>query len=187
MNSLDTAVFEMIEATLREAKDKNYRAIVVHNDGANFSAGVNLGLALFAANIAAWPEITKSVHQGQKMYKAIKYAPFPIVAAPSGMALGGGCELLLHCDAVQAHAETYAGLVEVGVGLVPAWGGCKELLYRWSQYTDHPKGPMPALTKVFEIIGTAQIATSALEAKQYLFLREQDGITMNRDLSLIHI
>ncbi|MBO67396.1 MAG: 3-hydroxyacyl-CoA dehydrogenase [Acidiferrobacteraceae bacterium] len=181
MNSLDTAVFEMMEIAIREVKDKHYQALVIHNEGANFSAGVNLGLALFAANIAAWPEITKSVAQGQKIYKAIKYAPFPVVAAPSGMALGGGCELLLHCDGVQAHAETYTGLVEVGVGLVPAWGGCKELLARWSQYADHPKGPMTAITKVFEIIGTAKIATSALEAKQYLFLTEHDGITMNRN------
>ena len=181
MNALDTGVFEIIGKAIQQIPVKGFHALIIYNEGDNFSVGVNLGLALFAANIAAWTEITKTVQQGQKIYKALKYAPFPVIAAPSGMALGGGCELLLHCDAVQAHAETYAGLVEVGVGLVPAWGGCKELLHRWSQHCEHPKGPMPAVTKVFETIGTAVVAKSAQEAKTYLFLQPDDGITMNRD------
>ena len=171
----------MLEKAIQDIPSSNFVALVIHNEGANFSVGVNLGFALFAANIAAWPEITKTVLQGQKAYKALKYAPFPVVAAPSGMALGGGCELLLHCDAVQAHAETYIGLVEVGVGLVPAWGGCKEMLHRWGHHREHPKGPMTPVTKVFEIIGTATVAKSAQEARNYLFLRPEDGITMNRD------
>ena len=181
MNSLDVGVFEMLEKAIQDIPSSNFVALVIHNEGTNFSVGVNLGFALFAANIAAWPEITKTVLQGQKAYKALKYAPFPVVAAPSGMALGGGCELLLHCDAVQAHAETYIGLVEVGVGLVPAWGGCKEMLHRWGHHREHPKGPMTPVTKVFEIIGTATVAKSAQEARNYLFLRPEDGITMNRD------
>lgn len=181
MNALDAGVFEIIGKAIQQIPVKGFHALIIYNEGDNFSVGVNLGLALFAANIAAWTEITKTVQQGQKIYKALKYAPFPVIAAPSGMALGGGCELLLHCDAVQAHAETYAGLVEVGVGLVPAWGGCKELLHRWSQHCEHPKGPMPAVTKVFETIGTAVVAKSAQEAKTYLFLQPDDGITMNRD------
>ena len=181
MNSLDAGVFEIIDKAIQQIPFKGFHALVIYNEGDNFSVGVNLGLALFAANIAAWSEITKTVQQGQKIYKALKYAPFPVVAAPSGLALGGGCELLLHCDAVQAHAETYAGLVEVGVGLVPAWGGCKELLRRWSQCSEHPKGPMPAVTKVFETIGTAIVARSAQEAKAHLFINSDDGITMNRD------
>ena len=181
MNALDAGVFEIIGKAIEQIPVKGFHALIIYNEGDNFSVGVNLGLALFAANIAAWTEITKTVQQGQKIYKALKYAPFPVIAAPSGMALGGGCELLLHCDAVQAHAETYAGLVEVGVGLVPAWGGCKELLHRWSQHCEHPKGPMPAVTKVFETIGTAVVAKSAQEAKTYLFLQPDDGITMNRD------
>ncbi|MDP1171888.1 enoyl-CoA hydratase/isomerase family protein, partial [Klebsiella pneumoniae] len=81
--------------------------------------------------IAAWGEIEKLVSLGQQTYGQLKYAPFPVVSAPAGMALGGGCEILLHSDAVQAHAESYIGLVEAGVGLVPAWGGCKEMLARW--------------------------------------------------------
>jgi 3-hydroxyacyl-CoA dehydrogenase len=97
------------------------------------------------------------------------------------MALAGGLEILLHCDAVQAHAETYMGLVEVGVGLVPAWGGCKEMLARWHHNPKGPQGPMPAVTRVFETIGTAAVARSADEARDLLYLRDGDGITMNRD------
>jgi 3-hydroxyacyl-CoA dehydrogenase len=104
-----------------------------------------------------------------------------VVGAPSGLALGGGCEILLHCDAVQAHAETYTGLVEAGVGIVPGWGGCKELLTRWWNYPDRPRGPMPVVSKAFEIIAMAKVAKSAVEARDYLFLRPEDGITMNRD------
>jgi 3-hydroxyacyl-CoA dehydrogenase len=181
MNSLDSGVFEIIDKSIQQIPFKGFHALVIYNEGENFSVGVNLGIALFAANIAAWSEITKTVQQGQRTYKALKYAPFPVVGAPSGMALGGGCELLLHCDGIQAHAETYAGLVEVGVGLVPAWGGCKELLSRWSQSSQHPKGPMPAVTKVFETIGTAVVGKSAQEAKALLFMNADDGITMNRE------
>jgi 3-hydroxyacyl-CoA dehydrogenase len=111
----------------------------------------------------------------------MKYAPFPTVGAPSGMALGGGCEILLHCSAVQAHAETYMGLVEVGVGVVPGWGGCKEMTMRWATNPRRPGGTMPAVAKVFETISTATVSTSAEEARDSLFLRESDGITMNRD------
>jgi 3-hydroxyacyl-CoA dehydrogenase len=96
------------------------------------------------------------------------------------MALGGGCEILLHSSAVQAHAESYIGLVECGVGLVPAWGGCTEMLARWAANKMMPKGPMPAAAKVFETVSTATVSKSAAEAKEYLFLRESDGITMNR-------
>ena len=181
MNSLDSGVFKTIEKAIKKIPSSDFQALVIHNDNDNFSVGVNLGLALFAANIAAWPEITKIVVEGQKVYKALKYAPFPVVSAPSGMVLGGACELLLHSDAVQAHAESYIGLVEVGVGLIPAWGGCKEMLHRWQQLPKHPKGPMSAVIKVFEIIGTATVARSAEEAKHHLFLRSGDGITMNRD------
>ncbi len=97
------------------------------------------------------------------------------------MALGGGCEILLHCDAIQAHAELYLGLVEVGVGLVPAWGGCKELLRRWLEYPKRPAGPMPAIAQVFETIGLAKVSQSAYQAKKWLFLSQHDGVTMNKD------
>jgi 3-hydroxyacyl-CoA dehydrogenase len=97
------------------------------------------------------------------------------------MALGGGCEILLHSDAVQAHAESYIGLVECGVGLLPGWGGNGEMLDRFARSPAMPKGPMPAVAKAFETISTAQVSKSAAEAKEMMFLRPSDGITMNRD------
>lgn len=180
MNSLDPEIMTLIGKSIREVK-KNHKAMVIYNEGSHFSVGANLGLAVFAANIAAWAEIESMVETGQDTYKALKYAPFPVVSAPSGMAVGGGCEILLHSDTVQAHMETYTGLVEVGVGLVPAWGGCKEMLARWSANPKHPAGPMPGPAKAFELISTAAVAKSAEEAKANLILRPDDGITMNRD------
>ncbi|WP_230281741.1 3-hydroxyacyl-CoA dehydrogenase/enoyl-CoA hydratase family protein [Croceicoccus sp. Ery15] len=180
MNALDGEVMKLIgKAIPLVASD--YKALVVYNEGDNFSAGANLGLAMFAVNIAAWSEIEKLVAGGQDAYKALKYAPFPVVSAPAGLALGGGCEILLHSDAVQAHAESYIGLVECGVGIVPGWGGCGEMIDRWRKNPRQPKGPMPAVSKVFEIVSTATVAKSAAEAKGYGFLRDSDGVTMNRD------
>jgi 3-hydroxyacyl-CoA dehydrogenase len=112
---------------------------------------------------------------------ALKYAPFPVVAAPTGMALGGGCEVTMHCDAVQAHAESYMGLVEAGVGLIPAWGGCKELVMRATLNDRRPGGPMPPIAQAFETISTAKVSMSAEEAKGLMFLKQSDGITMNRN------
>jgi 3-hydroxyacyl-CoA dehydrogenase len=179
MNTVDADIMGLLaKATKLVARD--FKAMVIYNEGPAFSAGANLGLALFAVNIAAWPILEQMVSEGQAVYKGLKYAPFPVVGAPTGLALGGGCEVLLHCDAVQAHAESYIGLVECGVGLVPAWGGCKEMLHRWSTLGKLPKGPMPAVAKVFEMISTATVAKSAAEAKEMLFLRPTDGITMNR-------
>ena len=178
-NAMDDQIMTLLDKTLGLVK-KNYKALVIYNEGTHFSVGANLGLALFAANIAAWGEIDKLVSNGQATYRKMKYAPFPVVAAPSGMALGGGCEIVLHSDAVQAHAETYIGLVECGVGLVPAWGGCREMLTRWQNNPAAPKGPMPATAKVFEMLSTATVAKSAEEARELLFLGKDDGVTMNR-------
>lgn len=180
MNALDGEVMKLIGQAIPLIQ-KSFKALVVYNDGSNFSAGANLGLALFALNIAAWGEVDKLVAGGQKAYKALKYAPFPVVGAPAGMALGGGCEILLHCDAIQAHAELYMGLVECGVGLIPGWGGCGEMLQRWRDAPAMPKGPMPAVAKVFETVSTATVSKSAAQAKELLFLRADDAITMNRD------
>ena len=130
----------MIKTAIAKVKD-GYKALVIYNEGSQFSAGANLGLALFAANTALWPMIEDMVSQGQKAYRALKYAPFPVVAAPSGLALGGGCEILLYADAVQAHTESYVGLVEAGVGIVPAWGGCTAMLARYAADPRRPKGP----------------------------------------------
>jgi 3-hydroxyacyl-CoA dehydrogenase len=178
-NALDGQSMELLAKTIALVPQA-HKALVIYNEGQNFSAGANLGLAIFAANIAAWGEIEKLVAGGQQTYKALKYAPFPVVSAPAGMALGGGCEILLHSDAVQAHAESYIGLVECGVGLVPAWGGCSEMLARWAANKALPHGPMPAASKVFETVSTATVSKSAAEARDLLYLRPEDGITMNR-------
>ena len=180
MNALDGDTLELLGKAIAHV-GASMKAMVIYNEGGNFSAGANLGLALFAVNIAAWGEIEKLVAAGQQTYKAMKYAPFPVVAAPAGLALGGGCEIVMHADAVQAHAETYIGLVECGVGLVPAWGGCGEYIDSWVKSGALPKGPMPAVARTFETISTATIAKSAAEAKELMFLREDDRVSMNRD------
>lgn len=179
MNSLDPEILALLGRSIQHV-GRNMKALVIYNEGSNFSVGANLGLALFAANVASWDSIDGLVKAGQDAYTALKYAPFPSVAAPAGMALGGGCEIVLHASAIQAHAETYTGLVEVGVGLLPGWGGCKEMLARWTKYGRLPGGPMPVVSKVFELISTATVSKSAAEAKEMLFLRPDDGITMNR-------
>lgn len=202
MNAIDDQVFSAYHQAIKMIGDGSgdYKALVIYNEGTHFSAGANLGLAIFAMNIAMWPQIEELITGGQKVYKALKYAPFPVVSAPSGMALGGGCEILLHSDHVQAHAETYTGLVEVGVGLIPGWGGCKEMVVRFQEQERKgydkavksvtgedkiwfsPKNtPMGAVRKAFETIGMAKVAKSAQEAKEYLYFRDSDGITMNRD------
>ncbi|MFZ1343635.1 3-hydroxyacyl-CoA dehydrogenase NAD-binding domain-containing protein [Thiothrix eikelboomii] len=180
MNAMDPQILGMIQQAI-SLVSKSYKALVIYNEASNFSVGANLGLLLFAANIASWDQIESMVKGGQETYKAMKYAPFPIVGAPAGMALGGGCEVLLHCSAVQAHAETYMGLVEVGVGVIPGWGGCKEMLQRWVTNKRRPGGLLPPVIKCFEMISTATVSKSAQEAQDYLFLRPSDAITMNRD------
>jgi len=180
MNALDGDILDLLAKALDTVK-RSGKALVIYNEGTNFSVGANVGLALFAANLALWPAIEELETKGQNIFKKMKYAAFPVVAAPSGMALGGGCEILLHSGAVQAHAETYAGLVEVGVGLVPGWGGSKELIMRHVLNKKRASGPMPALSAAFETIGLAKVAKSAAEARDMLILRESDGITMNRD------
>lgn len=200
MNALDEPVFETIAKAISLIGDGSgdYKALVVYNEGTHFSAGANLGLAIFAMNIALFPQIEEMVTGGQKAYMALKHAPFPVVSAPSGFAFGGGCEILLHSDHVQLHAETYTGLVEVGVGLIPGWGGCKELILRYQEkekqkfwkdmenvdgkrlWFSPDKTPMGAIRKAFEIIGTATVAKSGPEARE-IYFRDSDGITMNRD------
>jgi 3-hydroxyacyl-CoA dehydrogenase len=180
MNAIDPDILTMIDTAVEIIPNK-YKALVLHNEASNYSVGANIGLALFTANVAAWSQIEAMVKSGQDTYKALKHAPFPVIGAPSGMALGGGCESLLHCDAIQAHAESYIGLVEVGVGLIPAWGGSKEMLTRWMQNPNLAKGPMPAISKAFELISTACVSTSAAEAQGNLFIAESGGVTMNRE------
>jgi len=180
MNALDTDVLSIIGKAIGLVQSGR-KGLVIYNEGANFSVGANIGLILFGINVAAWDTMGEMINAGHAAFKALKYAPFPVIAAPAGMALGGGCEIALHCDAIQAHAETYMGLVEVGVGIIPGWGGCKEMLARWQANPALPKGPMPAIAKVFEIISTAQTSKSAAQARELGFMRETDSVTMNRD------
>jgi 3-hydroxyacyl-CoA dehydrogenase len=180
MNALDPRTLAMISKAIGLVP-RGHKALVIYNEASNFSVGANIGLLLIAAKLRLWFVIGWLVGKGQKTYKALKYAPFPVVAAPAGMALGGGCEILLHADAVQAHGETYSGLVEVGVGVVPGWGGCKEMLLRRFADPDRAGGPMPPIIATFEAIGLATVARSAEEGRDLLVLRPGDGITMNRD------
>ncbi len=201
MNTFDEQIFDLLEETIKLIGDgkKQYKALVVYNEASNFSAGANLGLAAFMINIAMWPQVEEFIARGQRVFMGLKFAPFPVVSAPSGMALGGGCEILLSSDAVQAHAETYCGLVEVGVGIIPGWGGCKELLLRFRErekkqfakdmgkigkkniWFSPDTTPMGPARKAFETIATATVAKSAFEAIDIGYLRESDNITMNRD------
>ena len=179
MNSLDNNSMAMVREAAKIDRH-GFKALIIGNDADNFSVGANVGLALFAANTAMWPLLEHNIKEGQDAYLGLKYAPFPVVGAPAGMALGGGCEVLLHCDAIQACGESYIGLVEVGVGLIPGWGGTKETILRNVANTRRPGGPTPPVASAFETIGLAKVSKSAAEASDLLFLRATDGITMNR-------
>ena len=181
MNAMDPMNMEMLLNAVDMAENEDWKGVVIGNDAPNFCAGANLGLALFAANLAAWKELDDFIGLGQDTYQTLKYSEVPIVAASSGLCLGGGAEVLMHCDAVQAHSESYVGLVEVGVGIIPAWGGCKEYLGRLKEFGLVPNGPMGAVMKAFEVIGTAQVAKSAEQARKMGFLSPNDRVTMNRD------
>ncbi|MDP9127022.1 MAG: 3-hydroxyacyl-CoA dehydrogenase/enoyl-CoA hydratase family protein [Pseudomonadota bacterium] len=183
MNAIDPDTLGMVKkavATISESGGR-WKGLVVYNEAENFSVGANLGLALFAINIAMYAAIEDLVKQGHEAYQALRFAPFPSVAAPSGLALGGACEITLHCSAVQAHAETYIGLVEVGVGLIPGWGGCAQMLGRAFSAKKRFGGPIPPISQVFETVSLAKVAKSAFDAQDLGYLRHSDGITMNKD------
>ena len=180
MNALNPSILSVIRKAVR-LTPKSHKALVIHNEASNFSVGANIAYLLVPAYLHLGFVIRFLAGLGQRSYQALKYAPFPVVCAPSGMALGGGCEVLLHCDAVQAHGETYMGLVEAAVGLIPGWGGCTEMLGRWQADKKLPGGPMPPVAKVFETVSMATVAKSAMEAKDHLFLLDRDAITMNRN------
>ncbi|MBS1871862.1 MAG: 3-hydroxyacyl-CoA dehydrogenase/enoyl-CoA hydratase family protein [Acidobacteria bacterium] len=167
MNTVGEDVVRMLQAGIDETA-RNFEAMVVANQGDNFSVGANLMMVLIAAMEGEWDELNTMIHAFQQVNMALKYAPKPVVVAPFSRTLGGGCEITLHGARAQASAETYIGLVEVGVGVIPGGGGCKELLARL-------KDPR----KVFELIGFAKVATSAEEAKKLGLLNRTDRISMN--------
>jgi 3-hydroxyacyl-CoA dehydrogenase len=160
----------------------NFTALVVGNDGPNFSAGANLMLVLLEALEGNWDEIDLMVRGFQQCTQALRYADVPVVVAPAGLTLGGGCEIALHGDRIQAAAESYIGLVEAGVGLIPAGGGCKEMMAR--AVPDVPSPPadlLPFIQRVFETVGFAKVSTSAADARRLGFLGDADRVSMNRD------
>jgi 3-hydroxyacyl-CoA dehydrogenase len=167
----------------------NFDAFVITNDAPNFSVGANLMLLLMSVQEEEWDDVDLAIRQFQGMTQAIKFSPKPVVIAPFGLTLGGGCEVSLHAASRQPHAELYMGLVEVGVGLLPGGGGCKEMVLRAidSATSIRPDGRgesvelMEAMKKAFEIIATAKVATSAHEARAFGFLSNSDRITMNRE------
>jgi 3-hydroxyacyl-CoA dehydrogenase len=168
----------MLQLGVKEAS-ANHRALVVGNEAPNFSAGANLMLLLLEAQEGNWDEVDMMVRAFQAATIGLKYADIPVVVAPGGLALGGGCEVALHGDRVQAAAETYIGLVEVGVGLIPAGGGTKEMLVR---ATAGVQGDLlPPVQRVFETVGFGKVATSAVDARRLGFLRDVDRVTMNRE------
>jgi 3-hydroxyacyl-CoA dehydrogenase len=188
MNSIDEDIIEMLRYVVEEGQQQ-FRAVVINNDGADFSAGANLMLVLMGAKAGQWEMIEAAINGLQQTHQLLKYSPIPIVAAPSGRALGGGCEIVMHANHVRAHAESYIGLVEVGVGLIPAGGGCKELLVRLgatveNQIARKTGGPFTPSRRAFETIAFATVSTSAAEAQELRFLRKSDAITVNRDLLL---
>ena len=186
MNTIGADTIQMIRDALREVGEK-FDGMVIGNQGENFSAGANLMLMLFEIQDENWDDIELSVKAFQDALMAIKYFEKPVVAAPFGLTLAGGCEICLSSAAMRAAAETYMGLVEVGVGLIPAGGGTKEMLLRCTEGVppEVDADLFPFVRRAFETVGMAKVATSAKEAQKFGFMRSTDRITINRD-HLIH-
>ena len=182
MNAIGAETLAMLQAGVARLGNE-FDAMVIANEGPNFSAGANLMLLLMMAQEGEWEDIHVAVRQFQRANMAIKYAPRPVVAAPHALSLGGGCEIPLHAARIHAAAETYMGLVEAGVGLIPAGGGSKEMLIRANEHaaTDDNLDLMHALRPIFENIAMAKVSTSGEEARSLGYLRPADFVAMNRD------
>jgi 3-hydroxyacyl-CoA dehydrogenase len=190
MNAIGGDIIQLVTQTLKPGGPGDpFDAFVITNDGQHFSAGANIMLLLMAIQEEEWDEIDMIIRQFQGMTQAIKFSPKPVVVAPFGMTLGGGCEISLHGAARHPHAELYMGLVEVGVGLLPGGGGCKEMTLRAvdAAASIRPDGRgesvelMEAMKKAFETVAMAKVSTSVAEARAFGFLSPLDQVTMNRD------
>lgn len=172
----------MIQTAVKEVS-ANYRGLVIASQAPNFCVGANLMMMLMEAQDHNWPELDMMIRQFQKTMASLRYVDRPVVVAPYGLTLGGGVEMCLPADRIQASAETYMGLVEVGVGLIPGGGGNKEMLVRWTEGIgpDDRVALQPLVNHVFKAVGQATVSTSGLEARNYKFLRPCDGITANPD------
>ncbi|MGB6055657.1 MAG: enoyl-CoA hydratase/isomerase family protein, partial [Burkholderiaceae bacterium] len=174
MNACNGAVIEAVEAAA-ETVARGFRALVVGNDHARaFSAGADLAFFVDMIERRQWQALEQFVARGQEAFLRLKYAPFPAVAAAFGLTLGGGCELMMHCDATFAHAELNAGFPELNVGIVPGWGGCTQLVLRMADRAD-------GVQRTFETVAGATVSSSALAAHGMGILRAGDGIVFNRD------
>ena len=182
MNSIGGDTVSMVKTALAEV-EKNFVGLVVGNQGQNFSVGANVMLLLLAAQEEEWEEIDLMIRAFQASTMSLRYSPKPVVVAPFGMTLGGGCEYTLHGDRVRASAETYIGLVEVGVGLIPAGSGTKEMTMRAMDAAARTPDadPFAFIRKTFEMIGMGKVATSAEEARSWGILRKEDSVTMNKE------
>jgi 3-hydroxyacyl-CoA dehydrogenase len=191
MNAIGADLIAMLHKGLKRL-EKDFDAMIIANQSLNFSVGANLMLVLVGAQEQEWDELHMAVKQFQNINLAIKYAPKPVVAAPQGLALGGGCEVSLHAAKIQAAAEAYIGLVEAGVGLIPGGGGTKEMMIRANEHasgtgfslSSSPESDLDlfhALKPVFEAIAMAKVGTSAEECRDLGYLRREDGVSMNRD------
>ncbi len=182
MNSIGGDTVSMMNFAVEEA-ERNFRGLVVGNQGGNFSAGANIMMLLLAAQEEEWDDISLMVRSLQNAVMRLRYSSKPVVTAPYGLTLGGGCEIAMHGNKVRAAGETYIGLVEVGVGVIPAGGGTKEMTMRaadaWAKAPD--ADPIAFLKKTFETIGMGKVATSAQEGRAFGFLRDSDSISMNGD------
>lgn len=182
MNSIGSDTMAMMKFAIDEV-ERNHVGLVIGNQGGNFSAGANIMMLLLAAQEEEWDDINMMIHTFQQANMRLRYSSRPVVAAPYGLSLGGGCEIPLHADKIRAAGETYIGLVEVGVGLLPGGGGTKEMALRAMDLARKTPDadPLVFLKKVFEIIGMGKVATSAQEARDWGFLRDSDSISMNGD------
>lgn len=181
MNAIGGDTIAMLQAGVKEAA-KNHRALVVGNDAAAFSAGANLMLVLLEAQEGNFDELDLMIRQFQQTMMQLRYSEVPVVVAPAGLTLGGGMEIALHGDRVQAAAETYMGLVEVGVGLIPAGGGTKEMLVRAMGQLPTPQSDaLPYVQKAFETVALAKVSASGPDGVRLGYLAATDGFTMNRE------
>lgn len=184
MNSVGTEVLQGIQKVIDMA-EKDYKAVVIANDGANFSAGANLAMVFMMAVEQEWDEIDFSIRAFQNTVTRIRFSSIPVVVAPKGLALGGGCEMVLHADAVVASAESYIGLVEFGVGVIPGGGGTKEFVLRASDEYEEGEILLPTLRKRFLTIGQAKVSTSAHEAFDLGILQKHKDMVIVHQDSLI--
>ena len=185
MNTMGAGVLAMLRTALERVADGKYEGLVLGNDDPRaYSAGADLGSVVQQVQSGDWKGLDAMVRYFQEGAQLVRRAPFPVVAAPFGLTLGGGAEYALHADRIQAHAELYMGLVEAGVGLIPAGGGTKELLFRFVQQLApyDEADPFEGVKRAFKVIAMATTSTSALEARSLGYLRPvADRITMNRD------